>query len=88
MEIIPIGEADQVCATMALNAGFTAPIVMALGGWRSEQMMRRYAPVTDETLRRAAEAVARNGHHTVTNGSTPHTTTPSKASLGTTGAGG
>jgi integrase len=22
-------------ATMALNAGFTAPIVMALGGWKS-----------------------------------------------------
>jgi integrase len=49
-------------ATMALNAGFTAPIVMALGGWKSERMMRRYAAVTDETLRRAAEAVARNGH--------------------------
>ena len=51
-------------ATMALNAGFTAPIVMALGGWKSERMMRRYAAVTDETLRRAAEAVTRNGHHT------------------------
>lgn len=48
--------------TMALNAGFTAPIVMALGGWKSERMMRRYAAVTDETLRRAAEAVAGNGH--------------------------
>ena len=52
-------------ATMALNAGFTAPIVMALGGWKSERMMRRYAAVTDETLRRAAEAVARNGHRLV-----------------------
>jgi integrase len=52
-------------ATMALNAGFTAPIVMALGGWKSERMMRRYAAVTDETLRRAAEAVAGNGHGTV-----------------------
>jgi integrase len=52
-------------ATMALNAGFTAPIVMALGGWKSERMMRRYAAVTDETLRRAAEAVSRNGHGTV-----------------------
>ncbi len=49
-------------ATMALNAGFTAPIVMALGGWKSERMMRRYAAVTDETLRRAAEAVSGNGH--------------------------
>jgi integrase len=45
-------------ATMALNAGFTAPIVMALGGWKTERMMRRYAAVTDQTLRRAAEAVS------------------------------
>jgi integrase len=47
-------------ATMALNAGFTAPIVMALGGWKTERMMRRYAAVTDATLRRAAEAVSGN----------------------------
>jgi hypothetical protein len=40
---------------MALNNGFTAPIVMALGG---EAMMRRYAAVTDQTLRAAAEAVS------------------------------
>jgi integrase len=45
-------------ATMALNAGFTAPIVMALGGWKTERMMRRYAAVTDRTLRAAAEAVS------------------------------
>ena len=45
---------------MALNKGFTAPIVMALGGWKTERMMRRYAAVTHETLRRAAEAVAGN----------------------------
>lgn len=45
-------------ATMALNRGFTAPIVMALGGWRTERMMRRYAAVTDQTLRAAAEAVS------------------------------
>ena len=45
-------------ATMALNAGFTAPIVMALGGWKSEAMMRRYAAVTDPTLRAAAEAIS------------------------------
>ena len=32
-------------ATMALNAGFTAPIVMQLGGWKTEKMMRRYAAV-------------------------------------------
>jgi integrase len=45
-------------ATMALNAGFTAPIVMALGGWKTERMMRRYAAVTDQTLRAAAEAIS------------------------------
>lgn len=45
-------------ATMALNAGFSAPIVMALGGWKTERMMRRYAAVTDATLRAAAEAVS------------------------------
>jgi integrase len=46
-------------ATMVLNAGFTAPIVMQLGGWKTEKMMRRYAAVTDTTLRAAAEAVSR-----------------------------
>jgi integrase len=45
-------------ATTALNKGFTAPIVMALGGWKTERMMRRYAAVTDQTLRAAAEAVS------------------------------
>lgn len=46
-------------ATMALNAGFSGPIVMALGGgWKTERMMRRYAAVTDKTLRAAAEAVS------------------------------
>ena len=54
---------------MALNAGFLAPIVMALGGWKSERMMRRYAAVTDETLGRAAEAVAGNGNGMVWSGS-------------------
>jgi integrase len=48
-------------ATMALNAGFTAPIIMALGGWKTERMMRRYAAVTDATLRAAAEAVSGSG---------------------------
>jgi hypothetical protein len=45
---------------MALNAGFTAPIVQALGGWKSEKMMRRYAAVTDQILQRAAKAVTGN----------------------------
>jgi integrase len=45
-------------ATMALNAGFSSSIVMSLGGWKSERMMRRYAAVTDRTLRAAAEAVS------------------------------
>jgi integrase len=51
-------------ATMALNAGYSSPIVMALGGWKTERMMRRYAAVTDPTLRAAAEAVsgARDGN--------------------------
>ena len=49
-------------ATMALNRGFTAPIVMALGGWKTERMMRRYAAVTDATLRDAAEAVSGAGN--------------------------
>jgi len=48
-------------ATRALNAGFSAPIVMQLGGWKTERMMRRYAAVTDATLRRAAEAVSGKG---------------------------
>jgi integrase len=47
-------------ATMALNANYTAPIVIALGRWKSEKMMRRYAAVTDKTLRAAAEAVSGN----------------------------
>ena len=28
------------------------------GGWKTERMMRRYAAVTDQTLRAAAEAVS------------------------------
>jgi integrase len=40
-------------ATMALNKGFTAPIVQALGGWKTERMMKRYAAVTDQTLKAA-----------------------------------
>ena len=31
---------------------------MALGGWKTERMMRRCAAVTDQTLRAAAEAVS------------------------------
>ena len=52
---------------MALNKGFTAPIVMALGGWKTERMMR-YTAVTDQTLRAAAEAVS--GAEDVANGKT------------------
>ena len=48
-------------ATMALNAGFTAPIVQALGGCKTVRMMRRYAAMTDTTLRAAAEAVSGAG---------------------------
>lgn len=45
-------------ATMALNKGFSASIVMDLGGWKTAKMMRRYAAITDVTLRAAAEAVS------------------------------
>jgi hypothetical protein len=48
---------------MALDSGLTEEIVVALGGWKSGQMMRRYAAVTDQTLRAAAEAVS--GHEPV-----------------------
>jgi hypothetical protein len=47
---------------MALNRGFTAPIVIALGGWKTERMMRRYAAVTDQTLRAAPRDEERGGH--------------------------
>ena len=62
-------------ATMALNRGFSAPIVMALGGWKSEATMRRYAAVTDTTLRAAAEAVSGAGpsHLVPQTGATPPT---------------
>jgi integrase len=47
-------------ATMALNQNYSAPIVQALGGWKTERMMKRYAAVTDTTLRAAAEAISGN----------------------------
>lgn len=46
-------------ATVALNAGFAGAIVQELGRWKSERMMRRYAAVTNQTLRMAAEAISR-----------------------------
>jgi integrase len=58
-------------ATTALNAGFSSPIVQALGGWKTERMMRRYAAVTDQTLRKAAEAVAAHRIETATRVATP-----------------
>ena len=48
-------------ATVALNAGFSGQVVKDLGGWKSETMLRRYAALTDETLKLAAEAVAAHG---------------------------
>jgi hypothetical protein len=44
---------------------------MALGGWKTERMMRHYAAVTDAILRAAAEAVggsAPNGWYPNTHG--------------------
>jgi len=67
-------------ATMALNAGFTAPIVMQLGGWKTEKMMRRYAAVTDRTLRAAAEAVSGHGAPSIsTSGAAPAAYRPARA---------
>jgi (2Fe-2S) ferredoxin len=43
---------------MALNAGFSALIVMALGGWNTGRMMRWYGAVTGQALRAVAEAVS------------------------------
>jgi hypothetical protein len=40
-----------------LKRGFTASTIVALGGWKTERMLRRYAAVADQTLR-AAEAVS------------------------------
>jgi hypothetical protein len=45
----------QQGATRSLYRTFAAPIVMALGGWKTERMMRRYAAVTDQTLPAAAK---------------------------------
>jgi integrase len=45
-------------ATKALNAGFSPSVVMDLGGWTNHATMRRYAAVTNRTLRAAAEAVS------------------------------
>jgi hypothetical protein len=53
--------------SFVLNHGFTAPIVMALGGWKTEGMMRRYVAVTDQTLIVAVEAVSGAGTRTLAN---------------------
>jgi integrase len=45
-------------ATKALNAGFSPDVVQDLGGWKNHAMMRRYAAVTNRTLRAAAEAIS------------------------------
>jgi len=47
-------------ATMALNAGFTTAVLMDIGGWKTEKMVRRYAAVTDQTRRAAVEAISGN----------------------------
>lgn len=46
-------------ATMILNAGFSGSVVQDAGRWKSERMMRRYAAVTDQTLRAAMAATSR-----------------------------
>ncbi len=47
-------------ATIAINAGYSTEILMALGGWKTAEMMRRYAKVLNPTLRAAAEAICGN----------------------------
>jgi integrase len=50
-------------ATMAINSpNVSTAILQAFGGWRSEAMVKRYASVTDASLRAAAEAAAGNGN--------------------------
>ena len=50
--------AQWTCLPGTVDSG---QIVKDLGGWKSEAMMRRYASLTSETLRVAAEAVAAHG---------------------------
>jgi len=60
----PQCDAEAAWATMALNRGFSAPIVQSLGGWKIERMMKRYAGRVRATrflkssLRKAAPSVA------------------------------
>lgn len=52
----------HVGATRAVNSGFSMPVLMSLGGWRTPRMVQRYAHVADDTLRAAAESISGNGH--------------------------
>jgi len=52
---------NPVSGNDGVSRGVTAQIVMALGGWKTERMMRRYAAVTNQTLQAATEAVSDPG---------------------------
>jgi integrase len=45
-------------ATKAANQGATDRVLMALGGWSTPRMVRRYSTITDATLRAAAERLS------------------------------
>jgi integrase len=49
-------------ATTTLNDGVPLAVLQDFGGWKSEAMVRRYAHVSDDSLRAAAEAAAGNGN--------------------------
>ena len=39
--VISTSKISATATTMALNVGFTSPIVMHVGGWKTQKMMRR-----------------------------------------------
>lgn len=64
-------------ATMALNRGFTTLVLMDVGRWKTERMVRRYAAVTDQTRRAAMEAIAGSEPWQQSRNSASHQATPS-----------
>jgi hypothetical protein len=62
MPVCPYGRnrIGKVFRKASREGGLHGADCHALGGWKTERMMRRYAAVTDATLRAAAEAVSGN----------------------------
>lgn len=56
-------------ASLAINGGVPAEVVLRMGNWRTRSMLDRYAHLADETMREAAgklaSIVAGGGGHTV-----------------------